>query len=258
MPKLAANLSMMFTEWDFLDRFQVAADNGFKGVEFLFPYDFAPDVIAKAREKAGVEQALFNLPPGSWEANERGLAALPGREAEFAAALAKAIEYAEALNCPRLHVMAGLIADDADESAMAGVYHSNLAKAAEEAAKHGLDICIEPINNRDIPGYFLNYVEDAAAVIASVGAPNLKLQFDIYHRQIMSGDVMMGLAAHLPLIGHVQTASVPDRHEPTTGELADVRVLQYLDELGYTGWVGCEYRPKAGTVEGLGWRNKLV
>jgi hydroxypyruvate isomerase len=257
MPKLAANLSMMFTEWDFLDRFQAAADNGFKGVEFLFPYDHAPEAIAKARRKAGVEQTLFNLPPGNWEANDRGLAALPGREKDFAVALAKAIDYAQALECPRLHVMAGLIAEGADETAMAATYQANLAKAAEEAGKHGLDICIEPINNRDIPGYYLNYVEDAAAVIASVGAPNLKLQFDIYHRQIMSGDVMMGLAANLPLIGHVQIASVPDRHEPTTGELADVRVLQYLDELGYTGWVGCEYRPAAGTVEGLGWRSRL-
>tara|TARA_R110002096_G_scaffold17764_16_gene61330 strand:+ start:334 stop:1110 length:777 start_codon:yes stop_codon:yes gene_type:complete len=258
MPKLAANLSMMFTEWDFLDRFQAAADQGFKGVEFLFPYDFAPEVIAKAREKAGVEQVLFNLPPGDWAANERGLAALPGREADFLAALTRAIEYADALQCPRLHAMAGLIPEGGDEAAMADVYQNNLAKAAEAAAKHGLDILIEPINPRDIPGYFLNYVEDAAAVIASVGAANLKLQFDIYHRQIVSGDVMMGLAGHMPLIGHVQIASVPDRNEPTTGELSDARVLNYLDELGFTGWVGCEYRPKAGTVEGLDWRAKLT
>jgi 2-dehydrotetronate isomerase len=258
MPKLAANLSMMFTEWDFLERFQAAADQGFPGVEFLFPYDHPAETIARAREKAGVEQALFNLPPGDWEKGERGLAALPGREEEFAAASAKAIEYARVIGCRRLHVMAGIPDEDADPGLLAETYAANLSRAAEAALPHGIDVMIEPINTRDIPGYYLNYVEDAAALIAGIGAPNLKLQFDIYHRQIMSGDVMMGLAAQLPLISHVQTASVPDRNEPTTGELDDARVLHYLDELGYTGWVGCEYRPKAGTVEGLGWMKKVV
>lgn len=254
MPKLAANLSMMFTEWDFLDRFQAAADHGFKGVEFLSPYEHPADAVAKAREKAGMEVALFNLP---FTDRERGFGALPWRKTEFREALAKALEYAEALQCPRLHAMAGIPGDDANEAVVADTYAANLTRAAEQAAARGVDILIEPINTRDIPGYYLNYVEDAAALIAVVGAPNLKLQFDIYHRQIMSGDVMMSMAAHLPLIGHVQTASVPDRHEPTTGELNDVHVLRYLDELGYTGWVGCEYRPKAGTVEGLGWMKKI-
>lgn len=254
MPKLAANLSMMFTEWDFLDRFQAAADHGFRGVEFLSPFEYSADAVARAREAAGVETVLFNLP---FIPEERGFAALPHRKAEFRDALAKALEYADALGCSRLHAMTGIAPDDADEAALADTFAENLAYAAAEAAPKGVAICIEPINSRDIPGYYLNYVEDAAAVIARVGAPNLKLQFDIYHRQIMSGDVMMSLATHLPLIGHVQTASVPDRNEPTTGELDDARVLLYLDELGYAGWVGCEYRPKAGTVEGLVWRNAL-
>ncbi len=254
MPKLAANLSLMFTEWDFLDRFQAAADHGFKGVEFLSPYEHAPEAVAKAREQAGLAVTLFNLP---FTDKERGFAALPWRKTEFREALAKALEYAEALQCPRLHAMAGIPGDDANAAVVADTYSANLARAAEQAAAKNVDILIEPINTRDIPGYYLNYVEDAAALIAGVGAANLKLQFDIYHRQIMSGDVMMGMAAHLPLIGHVQIASVPDRHEPTTGELDDLLVLRYLDELGYTGWVGCEYRPKAGTVEGLRWMKKV-
>lgn len=255
MPKLAANISMMFTEWDFLDRFKAAADNGFAAVETLSPFEHPADVVAKAREAAGVEVVLFNLP---FIPAERGFAALPHRKAEFRDALAKALDYAEALKCPRLHAMTGIPADDADETIVSETFAENLAYATGEAGPKGVDICIEPINTRDIPGYYLNYIEDAAAIIARVGAPNLKLQFDIYHRQIMSGDVMMSLAAHLPIVGHVQIASVPDRHEPTTGELDDARVLHYLDELGYTGWVGCEYNPAAGTVEGLGWREKLV
>ncbi len=255
MPKLAANISMMFTEWDFLDRFKAAADNGFPGVETLSPYEYPAEAVAKAREAAEVEVALFNLP---FIAEERGFAALPWRKAEFRDALANALDYAEALQCLRVHAMAGIPGDEVDEEAVADTFADNLAYAAAQAAPRGVDICIEPINTRDIPGYYLNYIEDAAAIIARVGAPNLKLQFDIYHRQIMSGDVMMSLAAHLPLIGHVQVASVPDRHEPTTGELDDARVLHYLDELGYTGWVGCEYRPKAGTVAGLEWRKRLV
>jgi hydroxypyruvate isomerase len=255
MPKLAANIPMMFTEWDFLDRFQAAADNGFAGVEILSPYEHPAEVVANAREKAGVEVALFNLP---FIPAERGFAALPHRKMEFKDALAKALDYAEALRCSRIHAMTGIPADDADETELAETFAGNLALACAAAAPKGVDVCIEPINNRDVPGYYLNYIEDAVAVIADVGAPNLRLQFDIYHRQIMSGDVMMSLAAHLPLIGHVQIASIPDRHEPMTGELDDARVLHYLDELGYTGWVGCEYNPAAGTVEGLGWRTKLV
>ncbi|MGY9056287.1 MAG: 2-oxo-tetronate isomerase [Alphaproteobacteria bacterium] len=257
MPKFAANLSMMFTEWEFLDRFQAAADQGFTGVEFLFPYDHPADAVAKARQKAGVEQALFNLPPDRWENGERGLAALPGREEAFENALAKALEYAQVIGCPRLHVMAGIPEEGADEGLLAETFTNNLTRAAEAAAPLGIDMLIEPINTRDIPGYYLNYIEDAAAIIAGLEAPNLKLQFDIYHRQIMSGDVSISLATHLPIIGHIQTASVPDRHEPMSGELNDLATFELLDELGYTGWIGCEYRPKAGTVEGLEWMKAL-
>ena len=253
MPKFAANLSMMFTEWDFLDRFQAAADQGFTGVEFLFPYDHPADVVANAREKAGVEQALFNLPPGRAENGERGLAAIPGREKAFENALAKAIDYAGIIGCPRLHVMAGIPDENTPESQIAETFVGNLLRASEAAAPHGIDMLIEPTNSRDIPGYYLNYVEEAAAIIVGIGAPNLKLQFDIYHRQIMSGDVSVSLATYLPLVGHIQTASVPDRNEPMSGELNDWAVFDLLDELGYAGWIGCEYRPKAGTVEGLDW-----
>jgi len=254
MPRFAANLSMMFTEWSFLDRFRAAAEHGFQGVEFLSPFDYSPEEVAGAREAAGVEVALFNLP---FEEASRGFAALPGREADFRAALAKALEYAEALRCPRLHAMAGIPADTSDPGEVAETFACNLSQAAEKAAPIGVQILIEPINTRDIPGYYLNYVEDAAALINGIGAENLKLQFDIYHRQIMSGDVCIGLAEHFPLIAHVQTASVPERQEPTTGELNDAHVFHLLDELGYTGWVGCEYRPATGTVEGLNWRERL-
>jgi hydroxypyruvate isomerase len=251
MPRFAANLSMMFTEWDFLDRFAAAADTGFTAVEFLFPYAHAPDEIARRLRVSGLTQALFNLPPGDWDRGERGMASVPGREAEFRASLAQALPYAEATGVKRLHMMSGH--GDRNDLRAAEAYRAAIRHACAAVAPLGIDILIEPINGRDMPGYFLNDFPYATGLIAELGLPNLKLQFDIYHRQILHGDVMKGLEALLPMTGHVQVASVPKRHEPGTGELDDQRIFNHLDALGYQGFVGCEYRPAAGTIEGLGW-----
>lgn len=251
MPAFAANLSMMFTEWEFLDRFAAAADNGFGAVEFLFPYAFDPEAIARRLEASRLTQALFNLPPGDWDKGERGMAAVPGREAEFRASVARALPYASATGVRRLHLMSGHGARS-DPRARAA-YKQAIRHACETVAPLGIDILIEPINGRDMPGYFMNDFPFAESLIAELAIPNLKLQFDIYHRQILHGDVMTGLAELLPVIGHIQVASVPGRHEPGTGELDDARIFRHLDALGYAGFVGCEYRPAGRTVDGLGW-----
>jgi hydroxypyruvate isomerase len=256
MPHFAANLTMMFNEVPFLDRFAAAAQAGFDAVEYLFPYDHAPEVIAAALSENGLTQALFNMPPGDWAGGERGLAALPGRHDDFRASVETALRYAPATKVRRLHMMAGN-ADRSDPEA-ASAYRNSLIYACERAAGLGLDIVIEPINTRDMPGYFLNDFHHAADLIAELALPNLKLQFDIYHRQILHGDVTMGLRQMMPIIGHVQIAAVPHRHEPCTGELDDVHVLRELDSLGYAGFVGCEYRPSGDTVSGLGWMQRLA
>ncbi len=252
MPRFAANLSMMFTEHEFLDRFAAAARVGFKAVEFLFPYDFAPEEVANAKADAGVEIVLFNLPPGDWEAGERGLAALPGREAEFAKALETAVGWAGALDCPRLHVMAGIPGAEAEAEAGA-VYVANLKRAAARLGTR--QALIEPINRRDIPGFFLNRQDEAHRIRAAVEAENIKVQMDLYHCQIVEGDVAMRLRQWLPGggVGHMQIAGVPERHEPSVGEMHYPYLFKAIDELGYEGWIGCEYRPRAGTVEGLAW-----
>lgn len=255
MPKFAANLSMMFTEVPFLERFAAVRENGFSAVEFLFPYEFAAEAIAEQLKANGLQQVLFNLPPGNWQSGERGLAALPSRTADFRAALDQAIHYAKILQTPRLHVMAG-IAGWRDPMAKHH-YRSALRLAAEKAGAEGIDVLIEPLNDRDMPGYFLADFNHAAEVIAELNLPNLKLQFDIYHRQIIHGDVLTALKTLLPIIGHIQVASVPKRQEPGGGELNDFEVFRALDALGYNGWIGCEYRPAAGTAEGLGWMAKL-
>lgn len=251
MPRFAANLSMLFQEWVFLDRFACAADAGFRAVEFLFPYDHPPEAVGKALADAGLEQALFNLPPGDWAAGERGLAALPGREADFREALDRALVYAEATGVPRLHAMSGL--GDPDDPAARRTYLENLAVAADRLAERGLDLLIEPINRRSVPGYFLCDFRMAETVLETLGRPNLKLQFDVFHRQILHGDILTGLADSIGRIGHVQIAGVPDRHEPDTGEVRYEVVFEALDRLGYGGWIGCEYAPADGTQAGLGW-----
>ena len=255
MPRFAANLTMMFNEVGFLDRFAAAADAGFDAVEYLFPYAHDAARIAEALQANGLTQALFNLPPGNWDAGERGLAALPGRQTEFREGVATALNYAQATKVGRVHMMSGL-ADRADPVAQQS-YRDSLAYLCDAAGRLGLDVLIEPINARDMPGYFLNDFNQAADLIANMQRPNLKLQFDIYHRQIIHGDVLTGLRTLLPIIGHVQIAAVPQRHEPCTGELDDFRILRELDALGYAGFVGCEYRPAGNTVAGLGWFNRL-
>lgn len=255
MPRFAANLTMMFNEWDFLDRFNAAADAGFDAVEFLFPYEHAPDAIAERLQRHRLTQALFNCPPGDWAKGERGIASLKGREDEFKASIDKALIYAEATGVKRLHVMSGL--SDRHDSDAQKTYRASITYACERAVIKGLDIVIEPINGRDMPGYFLNNFDFAAGLITELALPNLKLQYDIYHRQILHGDVMKSLEQLMPMIGHIQIAAVPLRHEPTTGELDDVKVLHHLDHLNYSGFVGLEYRPRGKTIDGLTWLSKI-
>ncbi len=255
MVKLAANLTMMFNEVDFLDRFAAAANAGFSAVEFLFPYSFAADRIAAELQRNCLEQVLFNSPPGDWDEGERGLAALPERRAEFELSVATALDYAQVLGSERLHVMSGNASRG--NGAQVEAFARSVDFACRAAASQGVDILIEPINGRDMPGYFLDDFQWSAGLINDLGHANLKLQYDIYHRQILHGDLLKSLERLMPIIGHVQIASVPARNEPGTGELDDRRVLMRLDELGYSGFVGCEYRPKGATVDGLEWRRAL-
>lgn len=251
MPRFAANLTMMFTEWDFLDRFDAAAGAGFTAVEFLFPYEHAPDAVAERLHRNGLTPALFNLPPGDWAAGERGMAALAGRGAELDAAVQRALPYVAATGVSRVHLMAGL-APSGDAGAMA-VYRDSVRRVAGVMAERGVTLVLEPINGRDMPGYFLNDIDAAAELIEEMALPNLALQFDLYHCQIIHGDVAMRMRRLLPMIGHVQIASVPSRHEPDAEELNYPFLFGELDRLGYEGFVGCEYRPRAGTLAGLGW-----
>ena len=253
MPRFAANLSMMYQEHEFLDRFGAAAKDGFKGIEFLFPYAHpAADIRARLTEH-GLAQALFNGPPGDWDAGERGLASLPGRETEFKQGVASALEYARVLGNARVHLMAGLIRPGEERARRRETYVRNLAYAAKEAASAGVTVVIEPINTRDIPGFFLNRQDEAHAICAEVGAPNLKVQMDFYHCQIVEGDLAMKLRKYIAGVGHIQIAGVPERQEPDLGEINYAYLFRLMDELGYAGWVGCEYRPKGGTSAGLGW-----
>jgi hydroxypyruvate isomerase len=251
MPRFAANLSMMFGEEAFLDRFRAAAQAGFKAIEYLFPYEHRPEILAENVRKHGLIQVLFNTPPGDWAKGERGLAALPHRRDEFRQGVQIAIHYAKMLGVPSLHMMAGVA--PAHDAIARATYREALDFAADKAGEAGIKILIEPINGRDMPGYFLNDFNRATEIIGELGHPNVRLQFDIYHRQIMHGDVLTALCTLMPLIGHIQVAAAPGRHEPGTGELDDRRVLAALDELGYTGYVGCEYRPAADTLSGLEW-----
>ena len=251
MPRFAANLSMMFTDVPFLDRFEAAARAGFTAVEFLFPYDHPAEAVGERLKKNGLTQALFNLPPGNWDAGEKGFAALPERFADLQQSLHAALPYAQATGVKRLHLMAG-IADRSDPHAVVG-FHKSVVWAAEFLAPHGIDVVIEPINARNVPGYFLNDFGFARDLITDLNIPNLKLQFDIYHCQIIHGDVTMRLREMMPIIGHVQIASIPSRNEPDGEELNYPFLFTELDRLGYDGFVGCEYNPRAKTTEGLAW-----
>lgn len=253
MPRFAANLSMMYTEVPFLERFGACAADGFRAVEFLFPYEHPAQVIRDELDRHGLQQVLFNAPPGSFEAGERGIAGLPGRRDEFQQGIAQAIEYAKVLGCPRVHVMAGLLKRESEFTAQRELYVDNLGWAARKLGDAGLTMLIEPINTRDIPGYLLNTQADAHAIVERIGASNLKVQMDLYHCQIVEGDVAMKIRKHLSGVGHIQIAGVPQRHEPDIGELNYPYLFELLDELGYGGWIGCEYRPKGRTSDGLGW-----
>ena len=253
MPKFAANLSMMFNEVPFPERFAAAAKAGFTAVEFLFPYDYKPAEVAGWLKENRLRNALFNLPPGNFAAGERGIASLPGRQEEFRAGVAKAIEYALAMDTPTLHAMAGLLPEGANREERRAIYIENLRYAARELARHNRMLVIEPINTRDMPGYFINYQADGHAIREAVGEPNLKVQMDFYHCQIMEGDLTVKFRKHFEHIGHVQIASVPERHEPDEGEVNFPHLFKLLDEMGYEGYVGCEYRPRGKTEEGLGW-----
>lgn len=269
MPRFAANLSMLYPEHDFLDRFAAASRDGFQAVEYLFPYEHEAAVLAQRLGDHGLQQVLFNAPPGDWDAGERGIACLPGREDEFRRGVERALNYAQVLACPRIHVMAGLAQKGADRGQMQATYESNLAWAAHQAASAGCDVLIEPINTRDMPGFFLNRQDEAHRVVRTLGASNLKVQMDLYHCQIVEGDVAMKIRQYLPTgrVGHFQIAGVPERHEPDIGELNHAYLLQVIDEVAaqcdWQGWVGCEYRPRlgsraAGTSAGLGWRAILA
>ena len=269
MPRFAANLSFLYQELDFLDRFAAAARDGFGAVEYLAPYPFPAAEIAARLRDHGLRQILFNAPPSggeagavatAWNRPERGIAGLPGREAEFRQGFAHALAYADALDCPQIHVMAGLAPADADRAALRATYVANLRWAAAEAASAGRQVLIEPINTRDIPGYLLNRQDDAHAVLQEVGAPNLQVQMDLYHCQIVEGDLAARLRTWLPggRVAHLQIAGVPARHEPDTGEIHYPYLFELIDALGFTGWIGCEYKPArgavpGGTTDGLAW-----
>lgn len=256
MPRLCANLSMMFNEVPFLERFEQAAKAGFQAVEFLFPYEFPASKIRKRLDATGLKQILFNGPPGDWSAGERGIACLPGRTQEFREGIRQALDYAAALDCKLVHVMAGLAPAATSWITLGAIYAANLAWAAELASEAGVKLVIEPINHRDMPGYLLHTEDQGAAVVEAVGRDRLGLQFDIYHCQITEGDLTRRMEELMPVIAHIQLADVPKRNEPGTGEINWEFVFRRIDELGYQGWIGCEYRPAGNTMEGLAWRRR--
>jgi 2-dehydrotetronate isomerase len=258
MPRFAANLTMMYQEHSFLDRFAAAARDGFSYVEYLFPYEHDTNELAALLKQHGLRQVLFNAPPGDWKAGERGIAALPGREDEFRDGFLRALEYAHALKCPRIHAMAGLAAGGADRAQLHAVYTANLAWAAEKARAAGVDLLIEPIAKRNVPGFFLNRQDEAHDLVTEIGAPNLKVLMDLFHCQVEEGDLAMKIRKYLAdpkqtRVGHFQVAGVPERHEPDTGEVNFGYLFDLIDELGYEGYIGCEYIPAKTTPEGLGW-----
>lgn len=260
MPKFAANLSMLYPEHDFLARYAAAARDGFKAVECMFPYEVQPHLIAQALADHGLQQVLINAPAGDWEAGWRGLACVAGGENAFEKSIAQALHYAAVLACPRIHVMAGLVPAGSSAASVRSIYVNNLRCAAKLAAKQAVQLMIEPLNARDMPRYFLSNQAQAHALLDDIAEPNVRVQMDLYHCQISEGDVASKLRQYLPAgrVGHIQIAGVPMRQEPSVGELNYDYLFKIIDELGYTGWVGCEYRPAlgmqaGGTSAGLNW-----
>ena len=257
MPKFAANLSFLFTDLPFHDRFKQAAAAGFQGVEYLFPYDWPAHDVAEWLKAADVEQVLFNLPPGDWAAGERGLACLPHRQGEFVEGVELALDYAMLLDCERVHCMAGLRPGQVPEAELEATYIANLQFAADRFATIGATVMIEPINSHiDMPGYWLDDINKAMRLIESIDRSNVKLQLDLYHAQIIQGDLARTIEENIQHIGHIQIADNPGRHEPGTGEIHYPFLFALLDRLAYAGWVGCEYKPLTTTEAGLGWMTK--
>lgn len=253
MPRFAANLSMLFTELPFMERFGAAAAAGFKGVEYLFPYAFAKEDLAAELARHGLVQVLHNLPAGNWEAGERGIACDPARVAEFREGVARAIDYATALGCSQVNCLAGIAPAGVSAEVLRETFVVNLRFAAAQLKEAGIRLLIEPINTFDIPGFYLNRTAQAAEILDEVGSDNLFIQYDIYHAQRMEGELAATVARHLPRIAHIQLADNPGRHEPGSGEVHYPWLLRHIDGLGYTGWIGCEYKPATTTAEGLGW-----
>ncbi|MGB0682088.1 MAG: hydroxypyruvate isomerase [Magnetovibrionaceae bacterium] len=253
MPRFNANLTMLFNEVDFLDRFALAAQAGFSGVEYLSPYDYEPEVLASKLQEFGLTQVLHNLPAGDWAAGERGIACHPERVQEFKGGVARAITYAKALGCPQVNCLAGIKPEGVSMEEAHKTFISNLAFAANALRAEGIKLLIEPINTRDIPGFFLTHTAQAARIIKEVGSDNLFIQYDVYHMQIMEGDLAPTIEEHLDLIEHIQLADTPGRHEPGTGEINYPFLFGFLDRVGYEGWIGCEYKPAGDTQAGLGW-----
>ena len=256
MPKLAANITMMFNEVDFLDRFAAASKAGFKGVEYLFPYDYDKNVLREKLDENQLTQVLHNLPAGNWANGERGIACHADRVTEFEASVDKAIEYATALGCKQVNCLSGIRQSNRDPSDAREAFIRNLQFAAPRFKAVGVKLLIEAINTRDIPGFFLCNTQQAVDIIKAVGSDNLFVQYDIYHMQIMEGDLAPTIEKNLKLIPHMQLADTPGRHEPGTGEINYDFLLPHIDKLGYEGWIGCEYKPAGKTVDGLGWFQK--
>jgi hydroxypyruvate isomerase len=258
MPTYAANLTMLFTELPFLERFAAAAQANFKAVEFLFPYDFALEDIEQRLTVNGLKLVLHNLPAGNWEAGERGIACLPDRVEEFRAGVATGIRYAKGLGVQQLNCLAGKAPAGVDSQVLKETLVSNLRYAADQLKAAGLRLLIEPINTYDIPGFYLNKTLQALEILDQVGADNAFLQYDIYHAQRMEGELTATITQHLARIGHIQIADNPGRHEPGSGEINYVWLLKQLDVMGYQGWIGCEYKPATTTLAGLGWRKQIA
>lgn len=258
MPKLAANLSMMFNEVDFMERFGVAAKAGFKGVEYLFPYDFEKDELKAKLDQYRLVQVLHNLPAGDWDAGERGIACHPDRVQEFQDGVGKTIEYATALGCKQVNCLAGISPGGVSADVLQETFVSNLKFAANGLGKAGITLLIEAINTRDIPGFYLQTTAQGVGIIADVGSDNLKLQYDIYHMQIMEGDLAPTIQANLSMIQHMQLADNPGRHEPGTGEINYPFLFDAVEKMGYQGWIGCEYKPLTTTTDGLRWAKEYL
>jgi len=258
MPKFAANLTMLFTELPFMQRFEAAAQAGFKAVEYLFPYAYDRNELAAALRANGLVQVLHNLPAGNWDGGERGIACLPERAGEFREGVGMAIAYATALGCPQVNCLIGKLPASANLAETRATVVDNLRFAAKALQAAGIGLLIEPINHYDIPGFYLSRTDQALALIDEVGEANLRVQYDIYHAQRTEGELGNTLKNHLARIGHIQLADNPGRGEPGSGEINYRWLFQHIDQLGYDGWIGCEYKPRGSTLEGLGWRQQLT